>query len=300
MALPSKYSLGVPMSDFYFTNPVAAQQAAASLQARLGFERDTSKAFQDYINRTQENAGANTRQVVGTLGQLGVADIGAKSAGNVAGIQAAGMKDLRGWESGERQKDRDAGLTQMEKAEAIRLREAARQKYAKDLAYWNAAQQELRLAQGNPNFKTGKYIAKDASGNWVSLFPEPMDPDAVSSGPVGVGGQRRGSAWGGVTEGSIPERGRPPGWGIPPDLTPGPPVGVPSGDSNRPEADWSRPRLRLTPKSTDAGRPQSDWFAKPQLKLVAVPDSEYYSREPIYAPERDVNEFVPQASWPDY
>lgn len=174
MSISNQYSLGVPMTDFLFTNPAAAQQALGSLQARLGYQSAEDKAFQEYINRTQENAGANTRQVVGTLGQLGVAKIG-------EGADASKEK----WMSGENALNRTSqekiagmGVDAQQKAALIR-------QHLIDTQLWQTGEEEAARGNSTPGYKGNKtYVFQDPkSGIWYNKFKRPTNPFPPAAAP---------------------------------------------------------------------------------------------------------------------
>jgi len=62
-----RYSSGIPLSDFIYTNPAAAQQAAASLQARLGYEQNQDESYRRYRiaqEQAQQQQGYLTNRAV--------------------------------------------------------------------------------------------------------------------------------------------------------------------------------------------------------------------------------------------
>lgn len=163
-------ALGVPNTDFVYTNPASAQQAADSLRSRLAYDNDKQRAWNDYLARTGETRAATQR----------------------AQMQSQTARDLQQAQLDAATKEGAAGRTSAEKiagmGEEARVKYAARQKYARDADAYNTATRIAEAQNANPSLKVPPgYTIKGADGRFSPLMPRPIDPDAPIP-PPGSGG----------------------------------------------------------------------------------------------------------------
>lgn len=146
--------------EFIYTNPAAAQQAAANYATRLGYEANQDQGYRDYLARLEADRGATER---------------ANVQGQIYGQQltAAGREGAANRASNER----IAGMS-----------DALRQ-FRSDEAAWQANEQAALQGQGyaetlnrDPNAKVDRRYIKlnPSTGKWESIFtsrPRPVPPN---------------------------------------------------------------------------------------------------------------------------
>ncbi len=157
---PSSRRFSSTRPEFIYTNPAAAQQAAANYAARLGFESQQDQGYRDYLQRLsgqQENT-----QLATSLADKQYAALGTEGAATRAS------------------NEKIAGMTEL-------LRQ-----YRLDEAKWMENERAFQLGQGyadtlnkDPNAKVNRnYVKLDPNtGKWVSAIPRTPRPSPPYLGP---------------------------------------------------------------------------------------------------------------------
>lgn len=184
---PSSRRFSSTRPEFIYTNPAAAQQAAANYSARLGFEANQDQGYRDYLARLESERAANERANV--QGQL---------YGNQ--IAAAGA---------DRAADRAS-------AERINLMSDAMRQYRVADQEWAENDRRAQMGEGyaatlnrDPNAKVDRrYIELDpVTGRWVSIFKRrtrPVPPSTAQAGPPVAVPQMVTAPWPGASPLPVP------------------------------------------------------------------------------------------------
>lgn len=221
-----RFGAGVPLSDFIYTNPVAAQQAAASLAARLGYEQSQDEGYRRYLLGREQN-----QQQQAYLAQR------AREAELDRNLQREGFASAeRGYAS-----RYGAVGTDWDRREAARQQELAALKLQSDRENYRRA---LSLAAylNNPNigeFEKRKQIdtslvVQDQTGRWVpslinpDTIPQAGSPTATPAGVPTINDLRRQlQPTTPVTPPPVPSAYVPALTAPPPPPAPAPPPAVP-------------------------------------------------------------------------
>ena len=179
-----RYSLGIPKTDFIYTNPVAAQQAAASLSARLGYEQQQDQGYRQYLIAQEQARQANANQ-----------------AQRLAENEKDRALKREGFASSERSAaNRAYGYSDFDRRQAAREKELAEQKLISDRANYRQAvalanalnsstvppMQKNKTALANPGL-----VNLDPSGRYVPSMP---NPDLAAPGVTTIGQLQSGIA----------------------------------------------------------------------------------------------------------
>ncbi len=180
-ALPpasGRYSAGIPLSDFIYTNPVAAQQAAASLQARLGFEQNQDEGYRRYLIAQEQ---AKQQQAYQTQR--------ASEADKDRALQREGFA------SSERSAAARGNYNEYDRRESARQAELAQNKYTLDLENYRRAVSLARHLNDPRVLDIEKrklintdMVIRDAQGIWVPSLPEPTPPRTAATATPGTTG----------------------------------------------------------------------------------------------------------------
>ena len=170
----ARYSGGIPSRDFIYTNPYAAQQASASLAARLGYQQLQDQGYRDYLSRIEANRQSQAYQ-----------DQRSREAELDRQLQREGFA------SSERSAaNRGYGYSDFDRREAARQKELAEiELKAKRTNYQSAVglaatlnspimprAQALDTARKNPGL-----VTLDPTGKYVPTMP---DPDLTAPGVI--------------------------------------------------------------------------------------------------------------------
>lgn len=157
---PSSRRFSSTRPEFIYTNPAAAQQAAANYQARLGFEAQQDRGYQDYLSRLANERGANERanvqaQIYGTQLQAQ----GQEGAANRASAERITMM------SEAVRQHRQNEQAWLDNERAVEMGEGVAETLNRD----PAARVDRRYVKMNPT-----------TGRWESIFrrqPRPVPPN---------------------------------------------------------------------------------------------------------------------------
>lgn len=187
---PHSFRNSIPRNDFIYTNPAAAQQAAASLQARLGYEQAQNQGYRQAQISQQQAQTANANQQANQQQRI---------------LEAEKDRQLQreGFASSERSAASRIGGSEFDKREAARQDELKKNQIVMDRERFRQAS-SLAAYLNNPNIpkpQKDKLIDPQAvhqnpNGVWVPSVnnPDAAPPTAASVTPIEQVLPRAGSA----------------------------------------------------------------------------------------------------------